>query len=356
MSDWLNPLECLISRLGYERSPVKLRARNSSSAPLQAAQLRFGARSERTSGNTNLQWGEQYNLDIIHVGTAGRDFMVLNSYSAAVDLLDTRSAIYSSRVGWKWLMSAMSCGESWRERRRLFVKFLSQNNADFYRPRQTEYIRKTLVNLLDRPDDFLDIICGLLTKTIGGIAISLACGLPNKSSNDPYVERARKLTILPSKAGALGGFLVDFSPRASFQNEARPLRKLQEELHNFPYAAALNYIVRQGIQSQSAYTYSIYWPGYWELRPSFVSDSLKVIDETGDARHQREATLWTVAVNVLAVFNINEALGVNGRPIQPVAKYQESRMVRHPSPFKYTIKPVSNEAEALIHACVDNDF
>ena len=111
------------------------------------------------------------------------------------------------------------------------------------------------------------------------------------------------------------------------------------------------------------------------MRPSFVSDSLEVIDETGDARHQRKATLWTVAVNVLAVFNINEALGVNGRPIQPVAKYQESRMVRcvsfdnllhffivvnlsssHPSPFKYTIKPVSNEAEALIHACVDNDF
>ncbi|PPQ66787.1 hypothetical protein CVT24_008696 [Panaeolus cyanescens] len=246
------------------------------------------------------KWGQQYseqyaspNSDIIHFQAAGFNFMVLNSYSAASDLCDKRSSIYSSRprlpmlselMGWGWLISAMVYGDPWRERRRLFTKFFNQHNSDFYRPRQAEFVRKMLVNLLDRPDEFLDVV----RETIGGIALSLAYGLQIKPSNDPYIQLAEEASASFLEAAVPGAFLVDvfpifqyipgWVPGAKFQSKAKAWRKLQEDFHERPFAAT--------IQSMAS----------GESRPSLTSNSLAQLDESSDVQHQHEVIKDTAGI------------------------------------------------------------
>jgi len=59
-------------------------------------------------------------------------------------------------MGWSWSFASMVYGDSWRERRRLFTKYFHPNNPS-NTPQQLEFIHKMLVQLLDDPDDFLDI-------------------------------------------------------------------------------------------------------------------------------------------------------------------------------------------------------
>ncbi|KAE9397630.1 hypothetical protein BT96DRAFT_788205, partial [Gymnopus androsaceus JB14] len=56
--------------------------------------------------------------DILHLEVAGSQYIVLNSYDAAADLLDKRSSIYSS--SWNRDLLLMSSGEDLKAHRKLF--------------------------------------------------------------------------------------------------------------------------------------------------------------------------------------------------------------------------------------------
>jgi cytochrome P450 len=60
-------------------------------------------------------------------------------------------------MGWGWNLSIMVYGEPWRERRRMFQKYLHASNTQFYRPIQIEFIRKMLPRLLEKPEEILNI-------------------------------------------------------------------------------------------------------------------------------------------------------------------------------------------------------
>ncbi|KAJ3504195.1 hypothetical protein NMY22_g18005 [Coprinellus aureogranulatus] len=44
-----------------------------------------------------VQWGKEYNSDLIYLNVAGNSIVVVNSHKAAMDLFEKRSSIYSSR-------------------------------------------------------------------------------------------------------------------------------------------------------------------------------------------------------------------------------------------------------------------
>ncbi|KAK7039670.1 hypothetical protein R3P38DRAFT_487995 [Favolaschia claudopus] len=71
--------------------------------------------------------------DIISVHLAGDTVVVLNSLTAATDLLDKRSAIYSDRppfpmlndlIGFSWNIGFMCYGPRWKAHRKLFMRQL----------------------------------------------------------------------------------------------------------------------------------------------------------------------------------------------------------------------------------------
>ncbi|KDR66539.1 hypothetical protein GALMADRAFT_161961 [Galerina marginata CBS 339.88] len=242
---------------------------------------------------TYARWSKEYNSGIIHLNAAGTDFVILNSFNAAIDLLEKRSSIYSSRaqftmisqlMGWKWLMSAMPYGEPWRERRRAFMKYFQPSNANLYQAPQMEFIRKMLPRLLNTPKDFL----GITRHAIGGMALSLAYGLPIHPSDDPYINLAAKAVASIGEAAIPGAFLVDMMPflkyvpewvpGAGFQKKARVWRKLQEDMRAVPFEETIRNMA-SGV-----------------AKPSFTSTSMQDLDESTDRTRQKEVIQDTAGI------------------------------------------------------------
>ncbi|KDR69244.1 hypothetical protein GALMADRAFT_145643 [Galerina marginata CBS 339.88] len=242
---------------------------------------------------TYARWGKEYDSDILHLNTAGNDFVILNSLKAATDLLEKRSAKYSNRpqftmvtelMGWKWVMSALQYGERWRERRRAFAKYFHANNSSQWRAPQMEFVRKMLPRFLDTPED-----CLAITKhAVGGMALSIAYGLPIRSSNDPLLDLVERAVAAVSDAAVPGAFWVDifpilkyvpeFFPGTGFMRKAKVWRKMQVDMRDMPFQQTIRNMV-SGI-----------------AKPSFTSTSLQNLDESRDLRHQQEVIQDTAAV------------------------------------------------------------
>jgi len=181
-------------------------------------------------------------------------------------------------------MSGFPYGEAWRERRRAFTKYFQTSNATLYRAQQVEFIRKMLPGLLDIPKDFLSIS----RHAIGGMALSLAYGLPIQNSNDPFVTLAQEAIASLSEAAIPGAFLVDiipilkyvpeFVPGAGFKKKARVWRRLQENMHGLPY--------KETIQNMASGV----------AKPSFTSMCLQDLDESTDVIHQQQVIKDTAAM------------------------------------------------------------
>ncbi|KDR66581.1 hypothetical protein GALMADRAFT_147803 [Galerina marginata CBS 339.88] len=242
---------------------------------------------------TYARWGKEYNSGVVHLNAAGSDFIVLNSFDAAVDLLEKRSANYSSRprftmttelMGWDWFIPGMPYGEPWRECRTVFAKYFQSGNTAIYRTPQLEIVRKMLPRLLNTPEEFL----GITRHAIGEMALSLAYGLPMQDSNDPFVDLAQQALTSLAEAGVPGAFLVDvfpvlkyipeFVPGAGFKKKARIWRRLQDDMREVPYNATVQ-IMASGV-----------------VTPCFTSISLQNLDESTDVRHQQGVIRDTAAI------------------------------------------------------------
>ncbi|KAF8910211.1 cytochrome P450 [Gymnopilus junonius] len=236
------------------------------------------------SWETYARWSKDHNSDIIHLRAAGRDFIVLNSLTAATDLLDKKSVIYSGSMGWNWVFSAMPYGERWKQRRRLFQQYFSNRNVASYRIKELKFVRKALCRLLDHPNDLF----GIIRHSIGGVAISLAYGLKIRDSNDLFINLAERALQTALEATLPGAFLVDFipwlkyvpewMPGAGFQKKARMWKKLQEEMHELPYSEAV-----KNLASGTA-------------DPSLTSNSLEKLDDSLNVEHQEEIIKDTAGI------------------------------------------------------------
>ena len=135
---------------------------------------------------------------IVYLEALGKSIIVINDITIAEDLLEKRSALYSSRYVWQsfyidydstlladqqyrcWgmclcipyrlikqrlifcrvglrnLFGLMPYGDEWRAHRRMFQQYYSQKNLPQIQERGIECIRKGLLpNLIESPDDFI---------------------------------------------------------------------------------------------------------------------------------------------------------------------------------------------------------
>ncbi|TFK34339.1 cytochrome P450 [Crucibulum laeve] len=230
-------------------------------------------------------WAREFNSDILHVQAGNNSLILVNTVEIAKDLLDKRSAKYSSRpqftmsadlVGWIWSFVSMPYSDAWKERRRMFQKNFHPSDDSIHKPREIEFIRQLLPRILDTPEDILP-----LTKhMMGGITLSLGYGIDIHPTNDPWVDLAGRAMEGASGYPMPGTFLVDtipilkyvpeWFPGAGFQTKARIWRGLQERFRQEPFDAT--------VRDLNAGT----------ARPSFVSVALSRIDDGPDAARQRD--------------------------------------------------------------------
>lgn len=93
----------------------------------------------------------------------------------------------------------------------------------------------------------------ILNRTFGGLALSIAYGLPIREHDDPYLALAEEAVQTVSAAIVPGAFLVDFMPflkyipawvpGAGFQTTAKNYFEIQKRFRNEPFDAAVKNIV-----------------------------------------------------------------------------------------------------------------
>ncbi|KAI0712385.1 cytochrome P450 [Earliella scabrosa] len=122
----------------------------------------------------------------------GRSILVINDAQIAIDLLEKRSAIYSSRVSspiipmiaQEWNFAFMPYGEVWRTHRRMFSRHFNSTTVAKYQPVQKEAVTHFLRALLDSPDRHREH----LHFALGALIIKAVYGLDSGELNDKYIR------------------------------------------------------------------------------------------------------------------------------------------------------------------------
>ncbi|KAI0754759.1 cytochrome P450 [Daedaleopsis nitida] len=121
----------------------------------------------------------------------GQCLIIINDADAALELLEKRSAIYSSRnrsvtldlCGWgDWSFSSLPYGDLWRSYRRTFWQHFHPGAISKYRPLQEAGARRLLSQLLLCPDSDK-----ALRYSFGELLVRAAYGLKIAETDDKYI-------------------------------------------------------------------------------------------------------------------------------------------------------------------------
>ncbi|KAE9394854.1 cytochrome P450 [Gymnopus androsaceus JB14] len=218
---------------------------------------------------TFTEWYQKYDSDIVHVNVAGNPVIILNTLEAATELLERRSATYSSRrVGfevhnfltsdqcrWKWAFAVMPYGPEWKARRKLFTTMFSPNNTDQHEPQELKATRNFLLRLHEKPEEYVTLV----RKMTGSGILSIAYGFDvNVVQDSVHTYNAEKAMDGFIAASIPGSFLVDYlpwlkyipswAPGASFQRQARIWKADTEKLLHGPFAATKSSMIEGGVE------------------------------------------------------------------------------------------------------------
>ncbi|EJD37774.1 cytochrome P450 [Auricularia subglabra TFB-10046 SS5] len=191
------------------------------------------------------RYGPVMNLKVLN-----RNIVVLSSFTAATDLLDKRSAIYSDRarfpmvgelMGFDWTVALQRYGDYWRLHRRAIHQHFNESASRELWPQLTKINAVFLQLLLQTPDRFWEHI-----RWLGGANImSITYGMDSQLKDDPYIQLGEESLAIASKASSQGAYLVDvmpflkyfpsWLPGMGFKRQAREWRALQFRARDSPH-------------------------------------------------------------------------------------------------------------------------
>ncbi|KAJ3483939.1 hypothetical protein NLI96_g5970 [Meripilus lineatus] len=165
------------------------------------------------------EWSHKYG-DLIYLHLPSQPTLIVNSLKSSVDLLERRSAIYSSRppsvmnelMTWTFAIGFMGYGQPWRARRRYFHEYFHQGVVHEYAPIQTKEIRHFLRRALDSPNDMERQVRLLFVAMI----VNIAYGIKIEDLNAEYVVIAREAVEGVVRAGVPGAFWIEYLPFLKF--------------------------------------------------------------------------------------------------------------------------------------------
>ncbi|KAG1800168.1 cytochrome P450 [Suillus subaureus] len=199
---------------------------------------------------TFTEWGQKYG-DITHIEVLGRHMFVLNSSKTALEMMDSKSTLYSDRpvvpmagelVGWKDSMAFLPYGDSFRQQRKNLHRVIGSRAAvNVYNVVEEVETRRFLKRVLAKPDQLQEHV----RHTAGAIILRISHGYEVKENNDPFVDLANCVLANVSQATAPGAFMVDilpflakvpaWFPGASFKRISRKWRETLEEMVSAPH-------------------------------------------------------------------------------------------------------------------------
>ncbi|KAG2043176.1 cytochrome P450 [Suillus americanus] len=199
---------------------------------------------------TFTEWGNKYG-HMSHIEVLGQHIVVLNSVETAMDMLDSKSTIYSDRpilpvggelIGWKNVMTLLPYGNRLRRHRKNFHSIIGTRAAvgKFSQVEEVE-TRRFLKRVFTKPDQLLAHV----RHTAGAVILRISHGYEVKENNDPFVDIADRALVQWSRATAPGAFMADvvpflvkvpeWFPGAGFKRLAREWHDTLEEMVTKPY-------------------------------------------------------------------------------------------------------------------------
>ncbi|KAG1874873.1 cytochrome P450 [Suillus subluteus] len=196
------------------------------------------------------EWGQKYG-DITHIEVLGRHIVVLNSVKTVMDMLDSKSTLYSDRpvlpmagelVGWKESLPFLPYGDCFCRYHRNFHRAIGTRAAvDVYNVIEEVETHRFLKRVLAKPDQLQEHV----RHTVGAVILRISHGYEVKENNDPFVNLANRAIADVSQATAPGAFMVDilpflakvpaWFPGAGFKHLAREWRETLEEMVSAPH-------------------------------------------------------------------------------------------------------------------------
>ncbi|KAI0659605.1 CyP450 monooxygenase [Cubamyces menziesii] len=196
--------------------------------------------------------------DVVALHALGQTVVVLSSVSAAEDLFDKRSAIYSDRqdsvlaelTGWTWNLAFKRYGDDWRRVRRLFWQHFQPSAVGQFKLVQQREAHDLLRRLLDDQHDIDSTIKLSLSKTI----LTSVHGLPGSHVTRHYVDILNASESGIAEAFTPSAYLVEFFPWLQYIAAWMPGTHWQQKLVGWrtqaaaicedPYQAAKEAIAR----------------------------------------------------------------------------------------------------------------
>lgn len=197
------------------------------------------------------KWSQQYNSDVIHVSILGQPIIVLNSVSAAIELLDKRGANYRDRprfvlfevMGWQATLTFLRWGPRFKMHRKVLQRAFAPTSCVKYRGLQEREARILLRGILNHPSDWETILRRFATAIVLGIGF----GVQVNSDDDPYIKIATDASYALGHGGAPAGTPVDFFPVLKYVPDfiarcrslkfARKWKWAIRAIHDVPFAA-----------------------------------------------------------------------------------------------------------------------
>ncbi|KAJ7855546.1 cytochrome P450 [Mycena leptocephala] len=153
----------------------------------------------------------------MHLEVLGRTMIILDSYRAAVDLLDKRGSIYSDRpkfalyelLGWNPGLTFLQYGKQFNKQRQMHQSYLTRHKAEDFKPMQTQEARMLVRNLIESTTDKYD---PFLSRFATGIITQIVAGHQILSNDDPYLRMSHMVFEAMSKRD-----LQEVAPSTFFQ-------------------------------------------------------------------------------------------------------------------------------------------
>ncbi|GBE84279.1 Multifunctional cytochrome P450 monooxygenase af510 [Sparassis crispa] len=197
------------------------------------------------------QWAKEYG-NVVYLHVFGQGLVFLNSYEAAVDLLEKQGSVYSDKPGLVMCGELCGCenmvaftryGDKSRRQRRLMQQALGVSAVRTYQPLLEIETAALLKRLLADPQDYV----GNVRRYAGGLTLLVMYGYRANSKDDQFLMLADTCVDLLSNHIASGGgiWLVDifpflkhlplWFPGAGFKRKAIEWKAKMEEFVNRPY-------------------------------------------------------------------------------------------------------------------------
>ncbi|KAK7041425.1 hypothetical protein VNI00_009291 [Paramarasmius palmivorus] len=208
------------------------------------------------------QWSQTYG-EVMHLKVFNRNIIVLDTFEAAQDLLENRSANYSCRpnfvvwdmMGWRPNVSFTQYGKEFLKHRRVLQRFFGRKEILTFEAVVAEEARLLVENLLHAgPGEHLQLVHRFTISNI----LRVTFGKQIKADDDPFMKLAQDLSRVINNSGPIGNTPVDmfpwlrhfpsWFPGRYYGNMALAGHKTVRRLHDYPVDFVREQMRKQNVQ------------------------------------------------------------------------------------------------------------